>query len=61
MTIADYVVHDVEAIQTRHRKFIAEITKNLAPPHSEELNYQGATVAKSKDGLTHGETVQTIY
>lgn len=29
-----------EEIQERRRKHIAEITKNLAPPQSEELNYE---------------------
>jgi hypothetical protein len=29
-----------EEIQALHRRHIAEITKNLAPPQSEQLNYE---------------------
>ena len=59
-SLAAAVELTTEEIQERRRKHIAEITKNLAPPQSEELNYERTTVAKAKNAITHGKTVKTF-
>ena len=39
-TYINRIIESTESIQERHLKHLAEITRNLAPPQSEELNYE---------------------